>query len=42
MIPLNRAGLPSELGASIAFLASEGAGFITGACLDVNGGALMC
>lgn len=40
--PLGRAGTADELGATIAFLASEDGGFITGACVDVNGGALMC
>ncbi len=39
--PLGRGGTPRELGAAIAFLASEDAGFITGACLDVNGGQTM-
>jgi 3-oxoacyl-[acyl-carrier protein] reductase len=40
--PVGRPGSALELGASVAFLASEDAGFITGACLDVNGGQLMC
>ena len=40
--PLGRGGEPQEVGAVIAFLASHDAGFITGACLDVNGGAFMC
>ena len=40
--PAGRAGTPDELGATIAFLASEDAGFINGACVDINGGALMC
>jgi len=39
--PLGRGGTPRELGAAIAFLASEDAGFITGANLDVNGGQTM-
>lgn len=39
--PVGRAGTATELGASIAFLASEHAGFITGICLDVNGGQPM-
>lgn len=41
MIPLGRAGEPHELGETIAFLASDAAGYITGACIDVNGGAHM-
>ncbi|RYX92210.1 MAG: SDR family oxidoreductase [Comamonadaceae bacterium] len=40
--PLGRSAQPREIGAVIAFLASEDAGFITGTCLDVNGGAFMC
>lgn len=39
--PLARAGTARELGAAVAFLASEDAGFITGTCLDVNGGQSM-
>jgi len=37
-IPLGRMGKPEEVGALIAFLASECAGFITGACIPVDGG----
>ena len=40
--PLGRSAQPREIGAVIAFLASEDAGFITGTCIDVNGGAFMC
>jgi 3-oxoacyl-[acyl-carrier protein] reductase len=40
-IPLGRLGLPEEVAAAVAFLASAEAGFITGATLDINGGALM-
>jgi 3-oxoacyl-[acyl-carrier protein] reductase len=40
-IPLNRVGSPREIGATVDFLASEGAGYITGHTLDVNGGAFM-
>jgi len=39
---LGRGGAPEEIGAVVAFLASHDAGFITGACIDVNGGAFMC
>jgi len=40
-IPLRRLGQPSEIGAAVAFLASEEAGFITGQTLSVNGGTSM-
>jgi 3-oxoacyl-[acyl-carrier protein] reductase len=40
-IPLGRPAKPEEVAAAIAFLASEDASYITGACLDVNGGAFM-
>lgn len=38
---VGRPGTGLEVGAAIAFLASEEAAFITGACLDVNGGQSM-
>jgi 3-oxoacyl-[acyl-carrier protein] reductase len=37
-IPLGRMGCDTEVAAAIVFLASEEAGYITGAVLDVNGG----
>jgi NAD(P)-dependent dehydrogenase (short-subunit alcohol dehydrogenase family) len=40
-VPLGRFALPSEIAASVAFLASEDAGFITGAILPVDGGLAM-
>ncbi len=40
-IPLGRLGLPEEVAAAVAFLASDEAGFITGATVDINGGAFM-
>ena len=40
-IPLGRAGSDAEIAASVVFLASEGAGYITGHVLDVNGGMFM-
>ena len=40
-IPLGRLGTPNEVAAAVVFLASSGAGFITGEILDVNGGYLM-
>ena len=40
-IPVGRIGRPEEVAALVAFLASDDAGFITGATYDVNGGMLM-
>lgn len=40
-IPLKRLGKPEEVAEAVAFLASDGAGFITGQILDINGGYLM-
>ena len=40
-IPVGRIGLPQEIAATAAFLCSEGAAFITGATIDVNGGSRM-
>lgn len=40
-IPLNRLGKAEEIAAAVAFLASPGAGYITGFTLDVNGGMYM-
>jgi NAD(P)-dependent dehydrogenase (short-subunit alcohol dehydrogenase family) len=39
--PLQRFGRPEEVAGPIAFLASEDAGYITGAVLNVSGGQLM-
>jgi 3-oxoacyl-[acyl-carrier protein] reductase len=40
-IPLGRVGKPEDVAAAVAFLASPGAGYITGEVLRVNGGLLM-
>ena len=40
-IPLGRAGTDVEIAQSVAFLASDGAAYITGHVLDVNGGMFM-
>ena len=40
-IPLRRFSEPSEVASVVDFLASEGASFITGATVDVNGGWVM-
>ena len=40
-IPANRLGKPEEVAAAVAFLASEEAGFISGAVIPVDGGLGM-
>ena len=39
--PISRLGTPGEVAALIGFLASEEAGYITGAAFDITGGDLM-
>src|SRR5690554_1418494 len=40
-IPLGRLGSPEDVAHCVAFLASPGAGYVTGATLHVNGGMFM-
>ena len=40
-IPVKRLGTPEEGGAMVAFLASDDAGFATGADFSMNGGLHM-
>ena len=40
-IPLNRLGQPEEVAATVAFLASPEAAYITGETMHVNGGMYM-
>ena len=38
-VPMRRAGTPEEVAATIAFLATDGGGYITGTTVVVDGGA---
>jgi len=40
-IPVGRLGTAEEVARCVTFLADDAAGFITGACLDANGGQYM-
>lgn len=40
-IPANRLGYPKEIASAVAFFASEGAAYITGETIHVNGGMYM-
>jgi acetoacetyl-CoA reductase len=41
-IPVNRLGKAGEIGAAVAYLCSDDAGFVTGATLSANGGQYVC
>ena len=41
LIPVGRLGTPEEIARTVAFLASEDGGFITGSTLSINGGQYM-
>jgi 3-oxoacyl-[acyl-carrier protein] reductase len=40
-IPLKRLGQPEDIAGAVAYLASDEAGWVTGATLHVNGGMAM-
>ena len=40
-LPLRRMGDPADVAAAVAYLVTDDASFVTGQCLDVNGGATM-
>lgn len=41
-VPMKRLCTPRDIGATMAFLASEEAGYITGQAISVSGGLVMC
>ena len=41
-IPLGRIGTPEDVSAMVAFLCSERASFITGTCINIDGGGTRC
>ncbi len=41
MVPMKRMGQPTEIAAAVAYLASDGAAYVTGQNLGINGGYFM-
>jgi len=41
-VPLGRVGTPEEISGMVAFLCSDRASFITGTCINVDGGGTRC
>jgi acetoacetyl-CoA reductase len=41
LIPVGRLGEPEEIARTVAFLAADDAGFITGSTFSINGGQYM-
>jgi len=41
MIPVGRRGHPDELARAVSFLVADGAGYLTGSVLTVDGGLSM-
>lgn len=41
-VPMKRLGKPEEIGALCSYLASDLAGYVTGATININGGLHMC
>ena len=41
-VPLGRVGQPEEISGLVAFLCSERASFITGTCINIDGGGTRC
>jgi acetoacetyl-CoA reductase len=41
LIPVGRLGTAEEIARCVTFLAADEAGFITGSCIDANGGQYM-